>query len=118
MDEITLEQLIPGATQDINTVTLPKSALTGLVPAAVNRADQIAAAFANRCVIVYPPTLRNGNPDATPPVAGKPDVSIIAQFGTRSIATNFETGDEFQQQTITLDFYKLLPSPTFVANDY
>jgi hypothetical protein len=118
MAEITLTELFPGATQDLTTITIPKSAFTGLTPLAVNKGDQILAAILIRSLTVYPLTKRGGNPTATPPVAADLAVSITVELGQRSIATDFETGTEYQEQGITARLYKLLPSSTLDPDDY
>lgn len=118
MDELTLDELFPGATQDATTVTIPKSALSRLTALAVNTADQIFAGINARGLEVYPIIKRDGDSTATPPVVGNKNVSIVVQLGSRSISQDFETGTEYQEQTITINFYKLLPSSNFDPDDY
>lgn len=118
MAEITLTQLFPGATQDATSVTIPKSALTGLTAIASNKADQIWAGLTARATSVYTPIKRNGDSLATPAVAGDKDVSVTAKLDGRLISQDFETGIEYEEQTITLKFYKLLPSSNFDPDDY
>jgi|AntDeeMinimDraft_6_1070357.scaffolds.fasta_scaffold11791_2 hypothetical protein len=118
MPQPTLSDLFPGATQDITTVTIPKSALTGLTAIASNNADQIFAGLVARAIDYYTPARRDGDSTAVPAVVGDKDISIIAELGTRSINRDFETSTDYEEQIIDLSFYKTSVGGGLVPNDY
>lgn len=118
MPQPTLSDIFPGATQDINTITIPKAALPDLTALANNNADQLIAGINAACLDFYTPLRRDGDSTATPPVVGDKDVSIIAVLDGRSISRDFETNIEYEAQPVTLTFYKTSTGGGLVPNDY
>lgn len=118
MPQPTLSALFAGATQDVTSITIPKSALTGLTAIASNNADQIFAGLVNRAVAYYTPARRDGDSTATPPVVGDKDVSIIAELDGRSISRDFDTNIEYEAQPTTVTFYKTSTGGGITPNDY
>ena len=68
MAEPTLEAVFAGATQTLETVTIPKDSLSTLAPKTVNTGDQVSAGILSTLQKFYVPELR----------ARDPDVSIVA----------------------------------------
>ena len=120
MVQPTLANILPGATQTLTEIVIPKSALLNLTATSNNNGDQLIAGITAAVLAYYTEARRTGNPAAVPPVVGDYDVSIVAEFGRRSISTNFDTtpATEYQEQEVTFRFFKPLPSSSFDPDDF
>jgi hypothetical protein len=64
MPELSLTQVFgAGTTENATTLTIPKSNLGGVIPAATNPADSLAAGLIIRLNSVYTQAARAANPD-------------------------------------------------------
>jgi hypothetical protein len=80
MAELTLAQLLPGATQDAEMIMIPKSALP-MEAAAENRADVITVALLKRFAEVF--TQANRDSDLSR--------SVVVQEGRPSLQQTFDS---------------------------
>ncbi|MFA9202241.1 MAG: hypothetical protein ACEQSC_01685 [Candidatus Nanopelagicaceae bacterium] len=118
MTQPTLNQLFPAATQTATDLAIPKTDLVGLTGLADNNADQIMAGIVAAALAFYTPARREGDSAAVPPVVGNKDISVIAELGSRSLSTDFNTNIEYEEQIVTLKFYKVATGGGFIPNSY
>lgn len=116
-----ITDVFPGASQNATGVTIPWSAMPGITASATNNADKTIAGFMAACLAYYTEVRRNGNPSAAPPTEGDTDVSIVAEMGRASITSSFDLNNnrtDFEEQEITLRFYKPRGAAGFDPDDY
>ena len=120
MPQPSLSDVFPGATQDATGITIPWSAMPGLTASATNPADRTIAGLVSGLITYYTPARRDGDPNASPPVTGDLDVSIIAEMGRVAIVSSYDANNRIdnEEQTIDLRFYRPRANAAFDPDDY
>lgn len=107
MAEPTLEQVFGvGAVQDADTLTIQKSALTGLTATANNTAESLLVAILKKAMATLTTTFQGDDPDR----------SITIEESFQQIVTRGEF--TFRQQTLNVNLQKLDPASTIDPDDY
>ena len=106
MTSYSLDMVFPGATQDANSVTIPKGSLATLVPSGTNSAEAIIAAFTKTSRDFYTVSRREADPG----------VLVSAPLSNRYLASNNQ--GQFNQLVwnLGLEFYFPFDAPAFDAN--
>ena len=120
MPQPSLPDVFPGATQDATVITIPWSAMPGLTASATNPADRTIAGIVSALITYYTPARRDGDANASPPVTGDLDVSIIAEMGRVVIVSSYDANNRIdnEEQTIDLRFYRPRANAAFDPDDY
>jgi hypothetical protein len=71
-----------GATQTISTLTIQKSGLTGLTPAAINTSESLLVAILVRAMLTLTPSAAANNNDQNLSIARTPDTLITVGVST------------------------------------
>ena len=108
MAEAALTEIFPGATQDLNSVTIPKSSLATLTAASVNKGDAISAALLISLKNFYTAERRTA----------EPLTSIVAEVGRPSVDINFESGLNYLNRPLEFSLYSELNLPDLDADSY
>ena len=106
MTSFLLETVFPGATQDENSVTLPKASLATLEQLSVNSAEGIIAAIVQSARNFYTPARRDADPE----------VAIAAGLATTSLTFTTENSARKLLWNIPLEFFFPFPTPEFDAS--
>lgn len=108
MAEAALTEIFPGATQNLTSITLPKSALLTLTAQEENRGDSISAAILISLKNFYTQERRTADPL----------ISIVAEEGRPSVDINFESGLNYLNRPIEFSLYSELNLPSLDADSY
>lgn len=108
--EPTLNDIFPGALQDINEIIIPKTALAaaGLSIAETNAADRIVVAILILLKDFYTEARRTANPDT----------SIVAVANAPNVDINYNTGINYLNRPIEFLLYSPLTLPDLDPDSY